>query len=202
MPTNRTYSTVLQVGGETDGEREAGRWVSEWVGVNKALNIVSRCRRVNALRACVDLLVELQVKGEGRAEGLHQEAALGQMDGLREGGRRRCKKQIRKKGLRFTFTFYSFTVKLREIELKSGHQVTKFVAVPWFTLHTTQYMLYTTHIILFLYKKSTHVCFTLTGRPHLTLKSLTLHFHWPLERQQNVFFKNPIVRFCFSTTHN
>lgn len=33
---------------------------------------------------CVDLLVELQVKDEGGAEGLHQEAALGQMDGLRE----------------------------------------------------------------------------------------------------------------------
>lgn len=33
---------------------------------------------------CVDLLVEFQVKDEGCAEGLHQEAALGQMDGLRE----------------------------------------------------------------------------------------------------------------------
>lgn len=30
-----------------------------------------------------DLLVELQVKDEGFAKGLHQEAALGQMDGLR-----------------------------------------------------------------------------------------------------------------------
>lgn len=39
----------------------------------------------NALRACVDLLVEFQVKDEGCAKGLHQEAALGQMDGLREG---------------------------------------------------------------------------------------------------------------------
>lgn len=37
--------------------------------------------------ACVDLLVEFQIKDEGCAEGLHQEAALGQMDGLREGGR-------------------------------------------------------------------------------------------------------------------
>lgn len=43
--------------------------------------------RVNASQACANLLVEFQVKDEGCAEGLHQEAALGQMDGLREGGR-------------------------------------------------------------------------------------------------------------------
>lgn len=48
---------------------------------------------MNASQACADLLVELQVKDEGRAEGLHQEAALGQMDGLREGGRRSWEKE-------------------------------------------------------------------------------------------------------------
>lgn len=31
---------------------------------------------------CQDLLVELQVKDEGLAEGFHREAALSQMDGL------------------------------------------------------------------------------------------------------------------------
>lgn len=41
---------------------------------------------MNALQACGDLLVEFQVKDEGYAKGLHQEAALGQMEGLREGG--------------------------------------------------------------------------------------------------------------------
>lgn len=42
---------------------------------------------VNALQACVYLLVEFQVKDERCAKGLHQEAALCQMNGLREGGR-------------------------------------------------------------------------------------------------------------------
>lgn len=39
----------------------------------------------------LDSLVEFQVKDEGLAEGLHQEAALGQMDGL---GRREEKRQL------------------------------------------------------------------------------------------------------------
>lgn len=43
------------------------------------------CGCENALQGRVDLLVEFQVKDEGCAEGLHQEAALGQMDRLREG---------------------------------------------------------------------------------------------------------------------
>lgn len=37
-------------------------------------------------RMCkLDSLVEFQVKDEGLAEGIHQEAALGQMDGLGRG---------------------------------------------------------------------------------------------------------------------
>lgn len=45
--------------------------------------------RVRELGAGIsfDLLVELQVQDEGCAEGLQREAALGQMDGLREGRR-------------------------------------------------------------------------------------------------------------------
>lgn len=57
---------------------------------------------VNALQACDDLLVEFQVKDEGYAKGLYQEAALGQMDRLSEetlrGGVRERER------LRFTFT--------------------------------------------------------------------------------------------------
>lgn len=52
--------------------------------VSKALTLFLILYVVNALQAQFDLLVEFQVKGEGRAEGLHQEAAPGQMDGLRE----------------------------------------------------------------------------------------------------------------------
>lgn len=58
--------------------------------VNKPLNNVG-CGRVNALHAWSNLLVEFQVKDEWSAEGLHQEAALGQMDGLREGWREESK---------------------------------------------------------------------------------------------------------------
>lgn len=60
---------------------------------SKACTDVSKAIKVTGA-LCVqkhfgqDLLVELQVKDEGRAEGLHREAALSQMDGLgaREGG--------------------------------------------------------------------------------------------------------------------
>lgn len=61
---------------------------------------------MNALQACDDLLVEFQVKDEGYAKGLYQEAALGQMDRLSEetlrGGVRERKRD--RERLRFTFT--------------------------------------------------------------------------------------------------
>lgn len=38
------------------------------------------------MQACGDLLVEFQIKYEGVAKGLHQEAGLGQMDGLKDRG--------------------------------------------------------------------------------------------------------------------
>lgn len=36
------------------------------------------------MQVCGDLLVELQVEYEGCTKGFYQEAALGQMDGLKE----------------------------------------------------------------------------------------------------------------------
>lgn len=44
--------------------------------------------------SCVYLLVEFKVKDERSAEGLYQEAALGQMDGLKRRGRRSKKKTL------------------------------------------------------------------------------------------------------------
>ena len=49
---------------------------------------------VNAPKGCVYLLVEFQVKDEGCAEGLHQETALGQMDGLGEERRETWEKEV------------------------------------------------------------------------------------------------------------
>lgn len=39
------------------------------------------------MQVCGDLLVELQVEYKGCTKGFHQEAALGQMDGLKESKR-------------------------------------------------------------------------------------------------------------------
>lgn len=41
------------------------------------------------MQVCGDLLVELQVEYEGCTKGFYQEAALGQMDGLKESEGRR-----------------------------------------------------------------------------------------------------------------
>lgn len=47
------------------------------------------------MQVCGDLLVELQVEYEGCTKGFYQEAALGQMDGLKESeGRGRRKKCV------------------------------------------------------------------------------------------------------------
>lgn len=59
------------------------RWLSMLKAWNKALCLCGA--NVECLQEWSDSLVKLQVKDEGWAEGLHQEAALGQMDRLREG---------------------------------------------------------------------------------------------------------------------
>ena len=99
MPTNRTYSTILQVGGRK-GWRQAGS-----DGCKQTFkDCLCICGCVNASQACGDLLIEFQVKDEGCAKGLHQEAALGQMDGLR-GGLRAEESEERGKGIKIDIYF-------------------------------------------------------------------------------------------------